>query len=277
MQMPQGAGLGLRRQLLDEVLTTSPTEVDFWELAPENWLGLRGRYAKQLARVSERYPLICHGLSLSIGGPDPLDMELLASIKRFMQQNEISIYSEHLSYCSADGHLYDLLPIPFTPAAVTYVVTRIQQVQDYLRQPLILENASYYLAPGAEMTELEFLLQVQQRSGCQLLLDVNNTYVNACNHDYDPLAFIQALPSAAISYLHMAGHFREDDGLLIDTHGASVIDPVWCLLQQTYAIHGVKPTLLERDFNIPPLTQLLTELAQITTYQHEVEEVRDAS
>lgn len=261
--MPQGAGLGLRRELMAAVLAAPAQAVDFWEIAPENWLALGGKFSRQLAQVCERTPLICHGLSLSIGGPDPLDLDLLQALRRFMREHGISVYSEHLSYCAADGHLYDLLPIPFTPAAVDHVVARIQQVQELLGQPLILENSSYYLAPGAQMSELEFICSVQARSGCQLLLDVNNAYVNGLNHGYDPLSFIAALPTAAIRYLHVAGHYREADGLIVDTHGAAVIDPVWQLLEATYARHGVKPTLLERDFNIPPFAELLAELALV--------------
>lgn len=265
--MPQGAGLGLRREMLAALLAAPAEAVDFWEIAPENWLALGGKFSRQLAQVGERTPLICHGLSLSIGGPDPLDVDLLQALRRFMREHGIRVYSEHLSYCAADGHLYDLLPIPFTAAAVDHVVARISQVQELLGQPLILENSSYYLAPGAEMSELEFICSVQARSGCQLLLDVNNAYVNGLNHGYDPLSFIAALPTAAIRYLHVAGHYREDDGLIVDTHGAAVIDPVWQLLAATYACHGVKPTLLERDFNIPPLAELLDELALVRGYQ----------
>lgn len=261
--MPQGAGLGLRREMMAAVLAAPAQAVDFWEIAPENWLALGGKFSRQLAQVCERTPLICHGLSLSIGGPDPLDLELLQALRRFMREHGISVYSEHLSYCAADGHLYDLLPVPFTAAAVDHVVARIHQVQELLGQPLILENSSYYLAPGAQMSELEFICSVQARSGCQLLLDVNNAYVNGLNHGYDPLAFIAALPTAAIRYLHVAGHYREADGLIVDTHGAAVIDPVWQLLEATYARHGVKPTLLERDFNIPPFAELLAELALV--------------
>ncbi len=261
--MPQGAGLGLRREMMAALLAAPAKAVDFWEIAPENWLTLGGKFSRQLAQVCERTPLICHGLSLSIGGPDPLDLDLLQALRRFMREHGISVYSEHLSYCAADGHLYDLLPVPFTAAAVDHVVARIHQVQELLGQPLILENSSYYLAPGAQMSELEFICSVQARSGCQLLLDVNNAYVNGLNHGYDPLAFIAALPTAAIRYLHVAGHYREADGLIVDTHGAAVIDPVWQLLEATYARHGVKPTLLERDFNIPPFAELLAELALV--------------
>lgn len=270
MTMPFGAGLGLRRSMLEEVLA-SKLRPDFWEIAPENWLNIGGKFGKQLTQISnEPTPILCHGLSLSIGGPDPLDLSLVNAIKTFMQHHGITQYSEHLSYCAANGHLYDLLPLPFTLAAVEHVVSRIQQVQDQLQQPLILENSSYYLMLSNEMSELEFITEVQRRSGCQLLLDVNNAYVNGHNHDYDPLAFIRALPTDAISYLHVAGHYQQDDGLIIDTHGAEIIDPVWQLLMQTYQHHGVLPTLLERDFNIPPYAELFAEFSQLKQRQLEV-------
>lgn len=276
MSVPQGAGLGLRRSMMEEVLQ-SEQRPDFWEIAPENWLKLGGKYAKQLRQITAQQSVICHGLSLSIGGPEPLDMTLLAQIRNFMAEHGISEYSEHLSYCDAAGHLYDLLPIPFTHAAIPHLVSRIQQVQEFFKQPLVLENSSYYLMPGAEMSELEFILEVQRQSGCQLLLDVNNVYVNGNNHGYEPLAFIHALPSHAIRYLHIAGHSREDDGLIIDTHGAEIIDPVWQLLRQTYLHHGVKPTLLERDFNIPPLAELMTEYQQVKQLQQQAQELAHVS
>lgn len=261
------SGLGLRRDMMASVSAAPVSGVDFWEIAPENWLGLGGRNGRQLAAVAERDRLICHGLSLSIGGPDPLDLEHVRAIAGFMRGHGIQLYSEHLSYCAAGGHLYDLLPIPFTPAAIDHVVSRIQQVQELLGRPLVLENSSYYLAPDQQLSELEFIRQVIDRSGCQLLLDVNNVYVNASNHGYDPKAFIRGLPSESISYLHVAGHYREADGFIIDTHGAPVIDPVWQLLAYTYREHGLRPTLLERDFNIPAMPELQAELAQVRRCQ----------
>ncbi|QSX33317.1 DUF692 domain-containing protein [Shewanella avicenniae] len=276
MSMVQGAGLGLRRSMMEQVLQSNERP-DFWEIAPENWLKLGGKYAKQLNQIAAEQPLLCHGLSLSIGGPEPLDMTLLQQIRTFMAQHGIEQYSEHLSYCDAAGHLYDLLPIPFTAGAIDHLVSRIHQVQEFLQQPLILENSSYYLMPGAEMSELEFIIEVQRRSGCELLLDVNNAYVNGHNHGYDARAFIAALPSQAIRYLHIAGHLQEDDGLIIDTHGAEVIDSVWQLLAHTYQVHGVKPTLLERDFNIPPYAELLQEYRYLKQLQQQAQELAHAS
>ena len=271
-QVLQGAGLGLRREMLDDILTAKPAIIDFFEVAPENWIPFGGSLQRKFSQLTEQYRFICHGLSLSIGSPDPLDVIFIRQVKQFLKQHNISLYSEHLSYCSGKGHLYDLMPIPFTQEAVHYVAKRIRQVQDILEQPLILENVSYYAAPGQQMSELEFTLAVLQEADCQLLLDVNNIYVNSVNHGYSAEQFLQAMPSSRIAYYHIAGHFKEADDLLIDTHGAAVADPVWQLLQMAYQQHGVKPTLLERDFNIPQLNVLCEELRQIKELQGETSE-----
>jgi uncharacterized protein (UPF0276 family) len=262
-----GAGLGLRRSIMAPLADLAPTQIDFMEVAPENWIGLGGRYGKQFRAFTERYPFVCHGLSLSIGSPAPLDEAFLHKLKRFLKEHQIRCYSEHLSYCSDDGHLYDLMPIPFTEEAVRYVVARIQRVQDILEQPIALENISYYAAPGQEMAEIDFINAVLREADCQLLLDVNNIYVNSVNHHYDAETFLKALPAERIAYLHIAGHYNEADDLIVDTHGADIIDPVWALLEKTYARFGVIPTLLERDFNIPPMAELLGEVDTIATYQ----------
>jgi len=221
-----------------------------------------------LRGFTERYPFVCHGLSLSLGGPAPLDELLLHKTRQFMDAHGIQLYTEHLSYCSDDGHLYDLLPIPFTEEAVKYVAARIRRAQDILERRIAIENASFYAAaPIADMDEASFIRAVLLEADCDLHLDVNNVYVNSVNHRYDPLEFIRALPAGRIVYMHMAGHYREADDLLIDTHGAAVIDPVWALLDAAYRIHGVAPTLLERDFNIPPLAELTREVERITRIQ----------
>ena len=258
-----GAGLGLRRSIAGPLADQSPTEIDFMEVAPENWIGIGGRYGKQFRAFTERYPFVLHGLSLSIGGPSPLDEAFLQKLKCFMQQHDIHCYSEHLSYCSDDGHLYDLMPIPFTEEAVHYVAGRIKRVQDILEQKIAMENVSYYAAPGREMAEIEFLNAVLDEADCKLLLDVNNIYVNSINHTYDAEQFLLGLPAERISYLHIAGHYNEDEDLIVDTHGADVIDPVWQLLEKTYKHFGVIPTLLERDFNLPPVQALLREVNTI--------------
>lgn len=262
-----GAGLGLRRTLLGPLAEQPPHNVDFMEVAPENWMGLGGSLGKQFRRFTEQYPFILHGLSLSVGGPAPLDETFLQRLKRFMREHGIEHYSEHLSYCSDDGHLYDLMPIPFSEEAVHHVAGRIRRVQDILERRLIIENVSYYAAPGQEMAEIDFINAVLEEADCELLLDVNNIYVNSVNHGYDAHRFLAQIPGERIAYIHVAGHYVEEEDLIIDTHGAPVIDPVWQLLDDTYQRFGVKPTLLERDFNLPPLAELLSEVEAIRHYQ----------
>jgi uncharacterized protein (UPF0276 family) len=262
-----GAGLGLRRNLLNSLQATTTTDIQFMEVAPENWINVGGRFGKQFRAYTERFPFVCHGLSLSIGSPAPLNVELLHSVKTFLREHNIRYYSEHLSYCSDDGQLYDLLPIPFTEEAVRYVAGRIRQAQDILEQRIAIENASYYCAPQQEMSESEFINAVIREADCDLLLDVNNVYVNSINHRYDPYEFLKRLPGERTAYMHIAGHYHEAEDLRIDTHGAPVIPSVWQLLESAYQLFGVKPTLLERDFNIPPLAELLDEVRHIQRIQ----------
>lgn len=263
-----GAGLGFRRELLPALKTVVPEAIQFFEIAPENWIDIGGAYGRALRGFTERYPFALHGLSLSLGGPGPLDETLLRKIRQFMDQHAIALYTEHLSYCSDDGHLYDLLPIPFTEEAVKHVASRIRRAQDILGCRIAIENASFYTnTPIAEMDELSFIRAVLSEADCDLHLDVNNVYVNSVNHRYDPVAFIHALPTERIVYMHVAGHYREADDLIVDTHGADVIDPVWQLLDEAYRVHGVAPTLLERDFNFPPLDILVSEVERIAQLQ----------
>ena len=261
------AGLGLRRAQLGPLQDAEPGRFDFLECAPENWIGVGGRYGRQLAELSERHPLVCHGLSLSLGSSDPLDEPFLQRIKRFLDQHRVPIYSEHLSYCSDGGHLYDLMPIPFTEEAIEHVSARIRRVQDVLERRIAVENVSYYAAPYQAMAEIDFINAVLERADCDLLLDVNNIYVNSINHRYDADEFLHALPAQRVRYIHIAGHYDEADDLKVDTHGAPVIDPVWRLLDLAYAHCGVKPTLLERDFNFPPMQELYDEVTQIRLHQ----------
>lgn len=274
-----GAGLGLRRALLGPLADASAHDangIGFLEVTPENWMNIGGRFGRQLRSYTERFPMVSHGLSLSIGSPAPLDVEFVKRLRAFLDEHGIKDYTEHLTWCSDDGHLYDLMPIPFTEAAVNYVAERVKQVQDILGRRIALENASYYAAPGAEMTELDFIRAVIEKSDCDLLLDVNNIYVNSINHRYDPSEFLKNLPGERVRYIHIAGHYEEAEDLRIDTHGTSVIGPVWDLLAQAYAQWGVMPTLLERDFNIPELSELLPEIQHIRQIQqqHRPQEVR---
>lgn len=262
-----GAGLGLRRALVRSLADQFTKQVNFWEVAPENWIGVGGYYGKKFRELTEKFPFICHGLSLSIGGPSPLDEAFLQRLKYFLKEHHIRCYSEHLSYCSDDGHLYDLLPIPFTEEAVHYVANRIQRVQDILGQRIAMENVSYYATPGKKMEEIDFLNAVLHEADCDLLLDVNNIYVNSINHRYDAEIFLKQLPAGRIRYIHIAGHYYEAEDLIVDTHGTDVIDSVWHLLDKAYQHFGVIPTLLERDFNLPPLAELLGEVEIIRALQ----------
>jgi uncharacterized protein (UPF0276 family) len=241
--------------------------VSFMEVAPENWINVGGQRKKFFKYFTERFPFVCHGLSLSIGGPSPLDRTFIHKLRQFLDDYQIRAYSEHLSYCTDDGHLYDLMPIPFTAEAVSYVSGRIRQVQDMLGRRMAIENVSYYAAPGAELSELDFINAVLTEADCDLLLDVNNIYVNSVNHGYDPVDFLRALPGERIAYGHIAGHFNEAEDLIIDTHGSDIIANVWSLLDKAYELFGVFPTLLERDFNLPPVAELLTEVQQIQSIQ----------
>ncbi|HUD42690.1 MAG TPA: DUF692 domain-containing protein [Dokdonella sp.] len=265
----EGAGLGLRRALTGPLQDRpdAAAAVDFFEIAPENWIGVGGRLGATLRGFTERHRVVCHGLSLSLGGPAPLDRMLLERIGRFMDQHGIAAYSEHLSYCGDDGLLYDLLPIPFTEEAVRHVAARIRTAQDILGRRIAVENVSYYAAPGAAMSELDFVNAVLAEADCDLLLDVNNIHVNATNHGYDAEAFLAALLGERIAWIHVAGHLVEPDALLIDTHGMPVADPVWRLLESAYARFGVKPTLIERDFNFPPLDELIGEVRSVRERQ----------
>jgi len=262
-----GAGLGLRRTLMGPLADHSPAQVGFYEVAPENWIGVGGRYGKQFRAFTERHPFVSHGLSLSIGSPAPLDETFLHRLKRFLDEHQIRAYTEHLSYCSDNGHLYDLMPIPFTEEAVKYVAERIRRTQDILERRIAMENVSYYAAPGKQLEEIEFINAVLEEADCDLLLDVNNIYVNSINHRYNAEEFLYALPAERVVYFHVAGHYDEAEDLIVDTHGADVIDPVWELLDKAYAHCGAVPTLLERDFNIPPLPELLTEIDRIVDIQ----------
>ena len=265
-----GAGLGLRRGMFDalaEHRDALDRSVDFLEIAPENWIGMGGRFGRAFREYAERFPFVCHGLSLSLGSPAPLDVAFLKDVKRFLDEYGIDVYTEHLSYCSDHGHLYDLMPIPFTAEAVDYVAARIRQTQDVLERPIAVENVSCYAAPGQAMDELEFVNAVLEEADCGLLLDVNNIHVNSVNFGYDAKTFLDGIAGDRAAYIHVAGHRVEAPDLRIDTHGADVIDDVWTLLERAYANFGVLPTVLERDFNFPPVPKLLGEVETIRGLQ----------
>jgi uncharacterized protein (UPF0276 family) len=264
-----GAGLGFRRPLADKLKDVPAGAIDFMEIAPENWIHVGGALGKKLRWFTERYPFLIHGLSLSIGSPAPLNEQLVRDIKDFMAEHDIRMYSEHLSACGDDGQLYDLMPIPFTEDAVKYVAARVRRVQDILEQRIALENVSYYAPTDTSMTEAEFTLAVLEEADCDLMLDINNIVVNSINHKYDAHEFMLQMPADRIRYFHLAGHYVEAEDLRIDTHGTPVDKQSWQLLADAYAHFGVVPTLLERDFNFPPVQELLDEVSLVRKLQQE--------
>jgi len=257
-------GLGFRREIADEFLNGN-IQPDFIEVAPENWIDLGGYWGDIFRKVNEKYPLILHGLSLSIGSPEEPDWDFLGKLKKIIKEFNVEIYSEHLSFAKMDNaHLYDLLPIPFKEDSINHIVKRIKQVQDFLEMPLAIENVSYYTPIDSELPEDEFISRIVEESGCNLLLDVNNVYVNAFNHGYDTHDFISNMPLDKVVYLHIAGHHKLNDNLIIDTHGENIIDPVYELLDYTLGKmkHSV-PVLLERDFNFPEMDVLKREMQNL--------------
>lgn len=293
--MLQGAGLGYRRDLADDFLNLSSNNaIQFMEVAPENWVKMGGSARYKFDQAAERYPLAVHGLSLSLGGQAPLDRELLKNTKALMTQYNSTFFSEHLSYCECEGHLYDLLPMPFTEEAVKHVAQRIRYVQDFLGLQISLENTSYYLhSPTSTMNEVDFLNAIAQEADCGIHLDVNNIYVNGVNHGLlDPYVFLEQVDVKRVNYIHIAGHDEEHSAaqvvedlegesfnkikgayrhlpeLLIDTHGEAVKGTVWDLLEYAYQrLPVIPPTLLERDFNFPPFAELYAEVEHIAQLQ----------
>ncbi len=267
-----GAGLGLRRGLMNKLMADPPPEIDFMEVAPENWIRVGGKLGHKFRFFTERYPFLLHGLSLSIGAPSALNETLLRDIRAFMEEHGIEFYSEHLSFCGDNGQLYDLMPIPFTDDAVKYVAERIRRAQDILGRRMAVENVSYYTPTDTSLSEIEFTLAVLEEADCDLLLDINNIVVNSINHQYDAREFMLSMPRERIKYFHLAGHYVEAPDLRIDTHGAAVDEQSWQLLAEAYAHFGSVPTLLERDFNFPPVEDLLDEVRQIKSMQQAAEE-----
>lgn len=259
-RMIAGFGLGLRPEHHRE-LAQGGVRVDWLEIITENYLVPGGKPLDYLDRIRAHYPMAMHGVSLSIGGSDALDVEYLGAVRRLAARIEPAWISDHLCWTGSGGmNLHDLLPIPFTRAALAHVAGRIGRVQDFLRRPLLIENVSSYVRFEAdEIAEWDFLAALAQRSGCGLLLDVNNVYVNSVNHGFDPRDFIAALPASAVRQVHLAGHSRSPLGL-IDTHDAPVCDEVWHLYEDAIARFGIVPTMIERDDRIPPLDELLAEL-----------------
>lgn len=259
-------GIGFRRDFSEELLNGSALNPDFIEFAPENWLEMGGHWGRTVKKAVDKYPVICHGLSLSIGSPDELDWDFIRKLKGFLDDFGVDIYSEHLSFAScSNAHLYDLLPVPFRDDAIKHVAKRIREVQDFLERRIAIENVSYYTPVAAEMDEASFVKSVVEEADCDMLLDVNNVYVNAFNHNYDAKEFIRKLPLERVKYIHMAGHEQVEPDLIIDTHGQPIIDKVYELFDWTIQKLDPVPVLLERDYNYDDMTQLQQELQILKT------------
>jgi uncharacterized protein (UPF0276 family) len=257
-----GVGLGLRWDFLEEVVDGPELPIDFFEVSPENYMRRGGYYPEQLERLDGRYPLVTHGLSLSIGAVDEPEAPYLRELKAEIVRTKSPFHSDHLCFSSAGPRsLHELLPLQQSRENVARVAERARRLRDVLGVPFALENITYYMHPGrAELSELEFLSAVLSESDAGLLLDVNNVYVNSLNHGFDPRAFISSLPLARVLEIHVAGHTRQPSGLVLDTHGAPVADPVLELLAFTLERTGPVPVLLERDNAVPPLAELVAEV-----------------
>ena len=275
-ERPNGVGLGLRWEFLEEVVDGPKLDVDFFEVSPENYMRRGGYYPAQLARVRERYPISSHGLTLSIGASEAPAPEYLAELRHELARLGSPWHSDHLCLSSAGSRqFHDLLPLKFGRENVERVAERARRVQDALGVPFALENISYYGHPGRrELPETEFVRGVLERAEIGLVLDVNNAYVNARNHGGDPREFIASLPLERVVEIHVAGHSQSPTGLVIDTHGTPVIDPVYELLEFTLVKTGPVPVLLERDNDVPPLAELMTEIARLKRVYRKAHETR---
>jgi uncharacterized protein (UPF0276 family) len=260
-----GFGLGLRKEHYDDILEESPP-VDWFEILSENYMVEGGRPLYYLDKIRQDYPLVMHGVSLSIGSADELNRDYLRELKQLIERVEPVWVSDHLCWTGVGGHnFHDLLPMPYTREIVKHVATRVQQVQDFLGRQILLENLSSYVSfDDSEMTEWEFVREVAEAADCLLLLDVNNVYVSSVNHDFDPMTYISAIPRERVWQIHLAGHTTNDSGkIMIDTHDMPIRDEVWELYARSCQLLGQVSTMIERDDNIPPLTELLQELQQV--------------
>jgi uncharacterized protein (UPF0276 family) len=255
-----GFGLGLRPDYYEEILEQKPP-LDWFELITENYMIPGGKPLYYLDQIRAHYPVVLHGVSLSLGSSDPLDRDYLQQLKRLIERVEPVWVSDHLCWTGVKGiNTHDLLPLPYTPETVAHVVSRIQQVQEFLSRPLLIENVSSYLTyKHSELSEWEFIHEIVTRAGCFILLDVNNVYVSSINHEFDPLCYIRSLPKERVAQIHLAGHSDHGD-YLIDTHDAPVIEPVWNLYAATIAHLGTVSTMIERDDNMPVLSELMAEV-----------------
>ena len=267
-----GFGLGLRTKHYHTILDEKPA-IDWLEILTENYLVPGGKPLHYLDRIREHYPMVMHGVSLSIGSTDPLDLDYLTKVKQLAERVEARWISDHLCWTGMSGtNLHDLMPLPYTEEALDHVVDRIQQVQDFLGRQNLMENPSSYLEfKQSTIPEWEFMREMAERSDCLILLDVNNIYVSSVNHNFDPLKYINAIPINRVQQIHLAGHLNLETHI-IDTHDQPIIDSVWDLYEMTVKRFGLISTMIERDDNIPPLTELLKELDKARQISHRVSE-----
>jgi uncharacterized protein (UPF0276 family) len=265
-----GFGLGLRAQHYDEILSGSPA-IDWFEVISENYMIPGGQPLRMLERIRARYPVVMHGVSLSIASTAPPDFEYLGSLRDLARKVEPKWISDHLCWTGVHGkNLHDLLPIPYTQEALDHVVSRVQLVQDFLGRAIVLENVSTYVRfSNSEMTEWEFLSELSRRSGCWLLFDVNNVYVSAFNHGYDPLTFLDGIPADRVVQFHMAGHSHMGTHI-VDTHDHPVCEDVWELYAAALRRFGWVSTIIERDDHIPPLDEIMIEVERTRAMAHQV-------
>lgn len=255
-----GFGLGLRTEYYDTILEQKPP-IDWLEITTENYMVDGGKSLHYLDQFRERYPIVMHGVSLSIGGTDPLDQSYLKQLRTLAERVNPAWISDHLCWTIHDGkNVHDLLPLPYSTATINHLVDRIKQVQDYLGRQILLENVSSYLTyKESMMSEWEFFSRVTESADCLMLLDINNIYVSAVNHHFDPVEYLQGVPANRVQQIHLAGH-TDYDGFIIDTHDHPVVDPVWDLYQQALELYGPVSTMIERDDNFPPFQELMDEL-----------------
>lgn len=258
-----GIGLGLRREIAEETLASSAA-IDWLELVPENYMAIGGRARARLEEAKAKFPLVTHGVNLSIGASDPLNRDYLKDLERLLSFIDAPWWSDHFCYTTAGGaYMHDLLPVPLNMEAAKNMAKRAKSAQSFIGRPMLLENISYYMAmPGSTMDEVDFLSEVMERADIGLLLDVNNVYVNSINHNFDPYEYLDRLPLERVVQIHIAGHSRTDD-MIIDTHGAAIIEPVFELLDYVLKRTEVKAILLERDQNYPEFSEILAELKEI--------------
>lgn len=260
-----GIGLGLRREHYGSLLSNLPNELQWFEVAPENYMEIGGKVYRDFRELSERIPVVAHSVSMSLGSLDPLNKTFLKQLKKFIREHKIPLASDHICFSSYHGVQFDdLVPLPFTWEAVKHIAKRVKQVQDFLEVPYAVENVSYYAPAGAaDMTEWDFVRAVVEESGASLLLDVNNIYVNAVNFGFDPETYLKAMPLDKIAYVHIAGHLRKRKNFILDTHGDEIVNPVWEILDKLAKMTPLSGVMIERDANIPPLEEILDEIRHI--------------